>query len=308
LRAEQQAPRLATCRQVQERRAERVRIGRRVDDPGELLDRHVAERAERARSGGRALDVRGTKIDDRDRAVGAAEQVRRLDVAMDHHRRQRLQIDEHLEDLARDRHDLGLAVPVVGESRVEGIAGDQLLREVVADVDAGPFLEARDEARDRRVIERAQELRLALERRDHLERRRVNERELLERDLPAVGVARDVHAAVRARDQHALDDVATRRDRGTTGIAAGRGHRIAATRAERRGRRGVVEERLEASLLGNGGAELGIARECGFDRLWIVVLAHHVERELVAGERGHGFLSIARRSWTRVSHRIWRTR
>ena len=106
-------PRLAAGQQVEQRRAERVRIRRRVDEAGELLDRHVAERADRRRARGRALDVRGAEVDDRDRAVGATHEVRRLDVAMDHHRRQRLEIDQHAKHLARDLDDLVLGVPVV---------------------------------------------------------------------------------------------------------------------------------------------------------------------------------------------------
>jgi hypothetical protein len=42
----QNPPWLAPAEQVDHRCAERVRIGRRIDDAGQLLDRHVTEGAD----------------------------------------------------------------------------------------------------------------------------------------------------------------------------------------------------------------------------------------------------------------------
>ena len=95
----------------------------------------------------------------------------------------------------------------------------------------------------------------------------MHERELLERDLLAVGVARDVHAAVRARDQHALDDVAAR-----VAIAAPQASQRARGQASPQpgqnvaARRGVAKQRLEARLVGDGRAQLVIGGERGFER------------------------------------------
>jgi len=57
------------------------------------------------------------RIDDGDRSVRARDQVRRLDILVDHHRRKALQVDQDAEHLVSDVDDLRFGELVWSASR-----------------------------------------------------------------------------------------------------------------------------------------------------------------------------------------------
>ena len=82
------------------RRAERVHVRGRGGLPRELLGRGVARRSDDRHAGPLPLGRRhGVEVDEHGRVVcvGAKHDVRRLDVAVDHGRHARLQVDEEVE-------------------------------------------------------------------------------------------------------------------------------------------------------------------------------------------------------------------
>src|SRR5262245_52163274 len=81
------------------RDSERIRVARCVDDPGELLDRHVPEGADYRGIRRRSEIACRPEIDERDPTVGLPDQICRLDVTMEDHRRQTLEIDQNLQHL-----------------------------------------------------------------------------------------------------------------------------------------------------------------------------------------------------------------
>src|SRR5439155_1262625 len=121
---------------------------------------------------------------------------------------QLVQIGEHLQDLGGRLAQLGLGERAASDARRERLALDELGGEVEPQLDALAFLEAGDEARDARVVQRLERRGFALERVDLLRAGNGGELELLERDDGAVRRGGAVDAAAGALAEDALDAVA----------------------------------------------------------------------------------------------------
>jgi len=205
---------------VEQRRAERVEIAARVDGAAELFDRHVAEGADERAAVGDLFEqlARDAEIHQRERSVGAQNEVGGLHVAVEH--AALVQVGEHVQCLPRECfYVLGLQGPTA-QPRRERLALDQLLREIEPQVDSGSLAERADEARDRRVLELRQHARLALEGVDRLRIGREREDELFQGDLAAVGRAGPVDAAMQGLREKGLDTESTGRRRSAARIAA----------------------------------------------------------------------------------------
>src|SRR5262249_20554532 len=160
--------------------AEAVEIGRRPGGAVELLGRHVPEGADDGRAALVADRLEhAAEIDERDLAVGVAEEVRRLDVAVDDRRPPAVEVGEELESPAQHVGEL-----LVGEADLLGDGVERRARRLLHDdvVRAGRLLEVGDEARDAGMIERLQRAQLALEEVEALPAGLGAEAELLDRD------------------------------------------------------------------------------------------------------------------------------
>jgi hypothetical protein len=133
-----------------------------------MFRRHVAERADDGRAAALPRRIEhAAEIDQRDFTVGRAQQVRRLDVAMHHDRRSRVQVIDDLERADQHVAQLELREPPPLREFAEVLAGQALHHEVER---AGRLLEVREVARDAGVPELRQHLRFALEQLERLPR------------------------------------------------------------------------------------------------------------------------------------------
>jgi hypothetical protein len=111
--------------------------------------------------------------------------------------------------------------------------------------------------------------------------------------LLAVGVVRDVHAAVGVRDQDALDRVAAGMHGGAAGIAAIGAHDVVARGAEPGGGSDVTQEHLEARFIGDRCGECWGGRDLLLERGGVTIeVSRHVELQIFSR---HGVASSVRR-------------
>ena len=165
-------------------RAEAVDVGARRRAALELLGRHEAERADDgATAGGLQPIPDRAEVDQRERAVGPAKDVARLDVAMNDGRRAPVEVTKGLADVlehARDVHGAHGASVLL--DRGQALSFDLLHHEIERAV----LLEVFEVARQPRMIERRERARLALRELDVLPRLRAADAEALDRDEPRV--------------------------------------------------------------------------------------------------------------------------
>ncbi len=137
------------------------------------------------------------EVADLHRAVGEQEDVRRLDVAVDH--ALLVRVVERVQDLRHDAHDVGDAEALVRlEARLQLASLDELHR----DVPDACFLAEIVDRHDVRVVEAARRVRLAAKAVDHLDRVLAGELVLADRlqrddalDHRIVGFVDDAHRA-----------------------------------------------------------------------------------------------------------------
>jgi hypothetical protein len=183
---------------VQQRRRERVQVAGGAGLAHVLLEGHVAEGADHRRAAllGRAEHrAHGPEVDQRRRAVGPEDHVRRLDVAVQHRRHAGVQVLEDVEQAERQPQQRGrVEAGALLDPLLERRARDVLHHEVRDHHAVRGLPLVIEDLRDPVVPQRAQRRGLALEQLERLPAVLALGVQLLERDLAVArgGVDRQV--------------------------------------------------------------------------------------------------------------------